>query len=55
MMQRGVTFDENALINAIERLRTAVDAYEKALRELHLARKQYDEAQDAIMPEMPKL
>lgn len=53
-MQREVTFDENALINAIERLRTAVDAYNGALRELHMARAQYDKAEDAIMPEMPK-
>jgi hypothetical protein len=54
-MQREVAFNENSLLNAIERLRIAVETYNAALAELERAKKQYDEAEDAIVPEMPKL
>lgn len=54
-MQREIRPNENSLLNAIERLRNAVNDYNNALRELHSAKKQYDEAEDLIVPDIPKV
>lgn len=54
-MQTEVTYQENMLIKAIQRLREAGAAYDSALRELHAAQKDYEEAQTAIMPRIAKI